>query len=193
MDEATIINRLRQGDPDVMGHVVERYHSRLFPVAYGICKNHEDVEEVLQDVYMLAMTKIDAFEERSRLFTWLYRITVNTALMKRRQNQRKSFAVSLESEEILSGWNDTYVGTDMDFPDWSQEEMVSAQQLQERIAGELKELPRKYQDVLALRAQGYSIKETSRALRTTPAAVKSRMHRGRLNLKGMLSGVLSEN
>lgn len=187
-EERTVLDLLKKGDPGAVEWIVEKYHSRLFSVAYGICKNHEDVEEVLQDAYMTAASKIDCFQERSRLFTWLYRITVNAALMKRRSNSRRPATVPLENPEMFAAGEEAAAG---DYsPGWNQEEMVTFKQLSKRLAGRVNELPRKYRTVLALRSQGYSIRETSRMLNTTPAAVKSRMHRGRLFLREELGAEL---
>jgi len=184
-EEAAILELLRSRDPEGVERIMEKYHARLFSVAYGICKNHEDVEEVLQDAYMMAASKIDYFEQRSRLFTWLYRITVNTALMKRRSNGRKLLTVSLENPEIFAAGDECAAG---DYSlEWNQEETVTFKQLQRKLSSRVEELPQKYRSVLALRSQGYSIRETSRILNTTPAAVKSRMHRGRLFLKEQLA------
>ena len=180
-EERTVLDLLRKGDPSGVEWMMAKYHSRLFSVAYGICKNHEDVEEVLQDAYMAAVSRIDCFEERSRLFTWLYRVTVNAALMKRRSNGRKPPTVSLENPEMFASGEEAASG---DYsPGWNQEEMVTFKQLRRRLASRVNELPHKYRTVLALRSQGFSIRETSKILNTTPAAVKSRMHRGRLFLR----------
>jgi len=187
-EEEAILALLRSGDPQGVERIMEKFHARLFSVAYGICKNHEDVEEVLQDAYMLAASKIDHFEERSRLFTWLYRITVNTALMKRRSNGRRLLTVSLENPEMFAGGEEQASG---DYTmEWNQEERVTFQQLQKELSRHVQELPWKYQSVLALRSRGYSIRETSKMLNTTPAAVKSRMHRGRLYLREQLGADL---
>jgi len=189
-EEQTILDLLRNRDPGGVEQLMEKYHSRLFSVAYGICKNHEDVEEVLQDAYMTAVSKIECFQERSRLFTWLYRITVNAALMKRRSNGRKLATVPLENPELFAAGDECAAG---DYsPGWNQEEMVTYKQLRKKLSSRVEELPMKYRSVLALRSQGYSIRETSRILNTTPAAVKSRMHRGRLFLREGLDPDLLE-
>jgi DNA-directed RNA polymerase specialized sigma24 family protein len=76
---------------------MQKYHGQLFSIANRICNNHADTEEVLQDVYWNALSKIDRFEERSTLATCLYRITVNASLLKVRSQKINKNTVSMEN------------------------------------------------------------------------------------------------
>ena len=86
-DEEKLVERLKDWDPEALESIMSKYRARLLAVANRICKNPADAEEIVQDVFVTAQNKIDRFEGRSTLATWLHRITVNTALMKLR-NQR---------------------------------------------------------------------------------------------------------
>ena len=77
-----MVSRLRKRDESALREVMERYNDKLFTVSNGICENLGDSEEVMLDVYMSLLEKIGQFERRSSLYTWLYRLTVNQALMK---------------------------------------------------------------------------------------------------------------
>ncbi len=191
-EEKAILGLLKRGNQEGLERIMEKYHDKLYAVAYRICNNHLDAEEVLQDVYMTAMRKIDKFEERSTLSTWIYRITVNAALMKRRSQRHQRSLVSLEA-----------VGSFL-MPDESQpslagriraqDDELMSKELYGRIHDVVDGLPEIYQRVFTLRdIQGYSIKETSRILNTTPAAVKSRLHRGRSLIRKGLRRYTAEN
>jgi len=65
-DERILIALIKGQDPAGLNLLVRKHHDRLFAVANRICNNPADSEEVLQDVYMTAMNKIDRFQERSR-------------------------------------------------------------------------------------------------------------------------------
>ncbi|MGH7359316.1 MAG: RNA polymerase sigma factor, partial [Candidatus Rokuibacteriota bacterium] len=80
---ASLIDRLRGGDTLALEEVMEQFAPRVHRLAYGITRNEADAEEVVQDVFLRLFRKIDAFEGRSALGTWIYRIAVNTALIKR--------------------------------------------------------------------------------------------------------------
>ncbi len=190
--EAELLRLLKQGDADGLNQIKRRYHDKLYSVAYRICNNHPDAEEVLQDVYMTTVQKIDRFEERSTLATWLYRITVNAALMKRRSQRHAKSTVPLESVGPFLGQGDNVLRFDAEAR--SQDDLLMVKELYEKIEEIVGSLPEIYQDVFSLRdLQGYSIKETSKILKTTPAAIKSRLHRGRFFIKEELKRYLAEN
>ena len=75
--------------------LMERHSSRVYRVAFGITRNHPEAEEVVQDVFLTLFRKIDMFEGRAALGTWLYRVAANAALIKRR-GKRVEMEVSLE-------------------------------------------------------------------------------------------------
>jgi RNA polymerase sigma-70 factor (ECF subfamily) len=190
--EEMLIHLLKEGDPQGLQHIKRKFHDKLYSVAYRICNNHSDAEEVLQDVYMTTVQKIDRFEERSTLATWLYRITVNAALMKRRSQRHAKSMVSLESVGPFLGQDENVLRFDNQAR--PQDDLLMVKELYGKIQEIVDSLPEIYQSVFSLRdLQGYSIKETSRILNTTPAAIKSRLHRGRFFIKEELKRYLAEN
>lgn len=190
--EAALLLLLKQGDPEGLQYIKRKYHDKLYSVAYRICNNHPDAEEVLQDVYMTTVQKIDRFEGRSTLATWLYRITVNAALMKRRSQRHSKAMVSLESVGPFLGQDENVLRFDGQAR--SQDDLLMVKELYGKIQEIVGSLPKIYQSVFSLRdLQGYSIKETSRILNTTPAAIKSRLHRGRFFIKEELRRYLDDN
>jgi|YNPNPStandDraft_1061719.scaffolds.fasta_scaffold22971_3 RNA polymerase sigma-70 factor (ECF subfamily) len=183
--QGSLVQMLRQRHPDALRTVMDKYNDKLFAVANRICRNPADSEEVLQDVYMTALNKIDSFEERSSLSTWLYRITVNAALMKLRAQRTSKNTISLDFS--LSSQLEDEVSREMDGSQRSPLEGLVSRELHREIEKAVGTLPEIYKAVFLLRdVNGYSIKETSRILKTTPAAVKSRLHRSRQYLRERL-------
>jgi RNA polymerase sigma-70 factor (ECF subfamily) len=190
--ETALLDLLKQGDTEGLKQIKRKYHDKLYSVAYRICNNHPDAEEVLQDVYLTAVQKIDRFEERSTLATWLYRITVNAALMKRRSQRHSKAMVSLESVGPFLGQDENVLRFDGQAR--SQDDLLMVKELYGKIQEIVDSLPEIYQSVFSLRdLHGYSIKETSKILKTTPAAIKSRLHRGRFFIKEELGRYLADN
>jgi len=70
-DEEELVERLKDRDPEALKVIMRKYCGRLFAVANRISKNPADAEEVVQDVFVTAFAKIDRFEGRSTLATWL--------------------------------------------------------------------------------------------------------------------------
>jgi hypothetical protein len=90
-----VIRLLRAGDAAGLEALMEAYAARVYRLAHGVTQNLADAEEVVQDVFLTVARKIAEFEGRSALSTWIYRITMNTALNKRR-GKRSEVEVSLE-------------------------------------------------------------------------------------------------
>ena len=186
-----VVDLLRRRDPEGLRIIMELYHDKLFSVAYGICKNHADAEEVLQDVYMTALNKIDRFEGRSNLSTWLHRITVNGALMKLRSQRSGKHTISMEDASPFLGQDDfLYNNKASRLPD----DILISKELCEQVFESVEALPNIYQNTFFLRdVQGFSVKEASELLSATPAAIKSRLHRSRFFIRENLSQYLNEN
>ena len=87
--EAQLIQRLRARDASALEVLMERHAGRLYRVAYGITRNDADAEEVVQDAFLALFRKIDSFEGRAALGSWLYRVTANAALIKHRGKRAK--------------------------------------------------------------------------------------------------------
>ena len=184
-----ILAMLRHNHEKAVEKLMESYHARLYAVASGICDNPLDAEEVLQDVYMTALDKVDRFEERSSLYTWLYRITVNAALMKRRKNRRHDSNTMYAEEYGAVSETADLLRSDVMF----QEDALFVSELSEGFFETLEAMPEIYRSVALLSADGYSTSEMSKILKLSPAAVKSRIHRSRNFFREAMKGYLSNN
>jgi len=192
---ASLIDRLRGGDAVALEEVMEQFAPRVHRLAYGITRNEADAEEVVQDVFLRLFRKIDAFEGRSALGTWIYRIAVNTALIKRR-GKRATLEVLLE-DHLPTFKDDGHREGDraMLLADWSEtpeEELLSGETrdlVRRLIAG----LPEQYRVVLLLRdMEELSNEETAEILDETIPSVKSRLHRARMALREQLTRAFAQ-
>jgi RNA polymerase sigma-70 factor (ECF subfamily) len=184
--EMTLVERLRGGDESALESLMDCFAARVYRLAYGITYNDADAEEVVQDVFVSLFRKIDAFEGRAALGTWIYRITVNAALIKRR-GKRVELEVLLE-DHLPTFREDGHREGDraLLLADWSEtpeEELLSNESrcaVRRMIAG----LPDHYRVVLLLRdLEELSNEETAEILNDSVASVKSRLHRARMALR----------
>jgi RNA polymerase sigma-70 factor (ECF subfamily) len=190
--EKRLLALLKKGDQEALREIINKYHDKLFSVANRICNNPADAEEILQDVYMIALNKIDRFEERSTLSTWLYRITVNAALMKLRSQRTTKSNLPIDGYTALLGEDENVLRFNEEVR--SPDDTLMTKEFYEKIRDSVQTLPEIYQSVFYLRdVQGYSIKETSEMLHTTPAAIKSRLHRSRFFLREKLGQHMHSN
>src|SRR5574341_2109572 len=84
LPEQQLVEVLRGGEEAAFEALLKRHQGKIYRLALSVTKNREDAEEVLQDVFLSVYRKIGSFDGRSAFGTWLYRICVNTALMKLR-------------------------------------------------------------------------------------------------------------
>jgi len=75
--EAALIRRVQAGDEMAFREIVERYQSKIFSIIYGILRNHNDAEDIAQQVFTKVYFSVGNFDFRSSLLTWVYKITVN--------------------------------------------------------------------------------------------------------------------
>ena len=179
-----LVRLAKRGDTRAFGKLMLRYQNKIYRLARRMTETDEDAEDVLQDAFVKAFRKLSTFKERSKFSTWLYRITVNIALMKLRR--RKLSTVSL-SEPVVTEDSSILRDIENGSPDPLERLLGrdSAEILDKAIAG----LRPNYRAVFVLRhVEGLSTRETARVLNIDVPAVKSRLHRARRELKLRLLG-----
>ncbi len=191
--DVALVERLRGGDRAALEILMERYASRIYRLAHGITRNEADAEEVVQDVFLTLFRKIHTFEGRAALGSWLYRVTTNAALIKRR-GQRLDREVPLDPHPPAF-LPDGHRAGDRDslLADWShtpETELLSAE-TRAILEQAIDALPGRYRAVVVLRdVEGLSNEEVAEAVGESVACVKSRIHRARMALREQLTRAL---
>ena len=80
--DAELVEALRQHEPTAAERLVARYGDRAYRLAVGITGNVQDAEEIVQDVFLTVLRKIETFRGESAFGSWLYRIAANAAYQK---------------------------------------------------------------------------------------------------------------
>ncbi|HKZ08558.1 MAG TPA: sigma-70 family RNA polymerase sigma factor [Methylomirabilota bacterium] len=191
--EDRLIQRLRARDTSALEVLMDRHTGRLYRLAYGITRNDADAEEVVQDAFLALFRKIDGFEGRAALGSWLYRVTANAALIKRR-GKRAELEVSLE-EQLPTYRADGHRDGDRSFllADWSEtpEETLLTGEARKTLEHALDRLPDHYRAVVVLReVEGLDNEEVASILGESVPTVKSRLHRARMALREELTRAL---
>lgn len=186
--ESAIVERLRRRDEQALAELASLYGQKIFQLAFRYMRNHEDAEEVVQDVLMKVFRKIESFRGDSALSSWIYRITFNTAMSRLRRG-KLTRAVEVTELEIGASMSDDGVNA-LDPADWSRmaDEELLRQQMRERLAEAVEDLPLIYREPVILRdLKGLSTEEASTRLRVKDQTLKSRLHRGRMLLRERLA------
>ena len=191
--DLTLVERLRHGDTTALETLMARYTDRVYRLAYGITGNAADAEEVVQDVFLTVFRKIHTFEGRAALGSWIYRVTTNAALIKRR-GRRSDREIPLEPS-LPVFLPDGHRAGDPAFlkADWSQtpEADLLSKETREILHQAIADLPDQYRAVVVLRdVQGLSNEEVADVVGESLPCVKSRLHRARMALREELSARL---
>jgi len=152
------------------------YSRRLYKTIAAITKSSQDAEDALQDTFLRAYLAIQTFEGRSNIYSWLTRIAINSALMVLRKQRARS-------EVLFDPQPDPQFETPFFEVRDSAPSPEEACNLDQRLLRTLHAIHRLSPPLQApIRMQlmhGRSVKEISRALNISKAAVKSRLHRAR--------------
>ncbi|MDZ7361686.1 MAG: sigma-70 family RNA polymerase sigma factor [candidate division KSB1 bacterium] len=188
--DGRLLAAVRRGDERAVRKLVDTYSPRLYNLALRILRNPQDAEDAVQETFITALDKLDQFDGRAELSTWIYRIGVNASLMalrKKRSQRRKEESIEVpEFEDIRS----------RELMDWNTDparELLKTE-MREVMETAIGKLPPKYRVVFVLRdLEGLSIAETSKALGLSAANVKVRLMRARLFLREALGQYFHES
>ena len=186
-DDAELVERLKAGDEEALELIFNRYSPKLYNVAQKILGEVADVEEVIQDVFWTAFRKAKSFRGNSQFSTWLYRLTVNAALGKVRRSRKSK---ETEYEEYLPKFQKDGHHSVRPVIDWSDtlDEKYAKCELRQLLSDSLDQLKSLDKSVVILSdMEGISDKEIAVMLGLTVSAVKTRLHRARLFLRGKLA------
>lgn len=185
LPDMQLIHRVRAGDPIAFELIMRRYNQRLFRLVRSMLRNEAEAEDVVQETYVRAYTKLGDFIGPQGFSSWLCRIAVNEALGRLRQKNR---VISLEEYQKAD---------ETDAAGRPEEAMTDSKPTPERLAanGELRRLleeaidalPDGFRAVFVLRAiEGMSVAETAEVLAIKPETVKTRFYRARRLLQGAI-------
>src|SRR4051812_22075667 len=111
--ELALVEAARSGDIGAFEQLVKKYDRNVFRIAQHITQNREDAEDVVQEAFLKAYSKLGNFQGQSKFYTWLVRIAVNEALMKLRKRKSDKTVSMDEDVETEEG------SMPREFADWS--------------------------------------------------------------------------
>ena len=184
-----LLKRLQQGDESALTELAAQFGSKIYQLAFRYLRNHEDAEEITQDVLYKVFRKVGEFRGDAALSSWIYRITFNSA-MSRLRSASYQRAQDEQREPVPVEGDDATVTSAQEVADWSNmaDEHLLRSQLRRRLVRAVLALPAIYRAPVVLRdLQGMSTEEASAMLRVKDQTLKSRLHRGRLILRKQLA------
>jgi RNA polymerase sigma-70 factor (ECF subfamily) len=183
-----LVKGIKSGDERAFEKMVDRYHARIYSLAYGVLHNAEDAEEATQDTFLTLYRKISTFDESRKFFSWFYRVALNSAYSRARRRQGSTVSI----QDYLPRFGSDGHLESADLRDWSVavEDEAASRELARRAEEFIGQLPRAYRDVIWM----YDVEEMpadqiAEILKISIPAFKSRLHRARLSVRQRLGEI----
>lgn len=181
-----LVGQVLAGDSAPFGEIVQRHEGRLYNTIYRLVGSAEDARDLLQDTFVKAYENLKTFRGGSSLYTWLFRIAVNTSLSHRRRRKWVQMSAPPGDEDNPNPGNtvaDTAAADPADRLITAETEVL----VQEAING----LDDEHRTVVVLRdIQHCDYRQIAEILEVPPGTVKSRLHRARMMLRDELQPLL---
>ena len=174
------------GEGAPFGEIVQRHEDRLYNTIYRLVGSAEDARDLLQDTFVKAYENLETFRGGSSLYTWLFRIAVNTSLSHRRRRKWVQMSVPAGNEDDPNPGNAVADTATMDPADG----LVTAE-TEKLVQEAINSLDDEHRTVVVLRdIQHCDYRQIAEILEVPTGTVKSRLHRARMLLRDKLEPLL---
>jgi RNA polymerase sigma-70 factor, ECF subfamily len=183
-NDAALIARALTRDAAALAEIMRRNNRRLYRAAWGILRDEQEAEDAVQDCYLKAFAALPNFRGEAALSTWLTRIAINEALMRRRKRQSQAASFGNVIPLRFEGAPTDEPAED---PTLSPESAAMRTQLRPYLEEAVGALPEDQRAVFVLRAlEELSVEETAQILDLNPQTVRTRFLRARRRLQERL-------
>ncbi|MCY3021083.1 MAG: sigma-70 family RNA polymerase sigma factor [Planctomycetota bacterium] len=190
-----LVRKAGAGDAEAFDALVTRYQDRVYNILARMCGSAEEAEDLAQETFLKAYRALGTFRQGSKFYTWLFRIAVNAAFSRRRQEmRRKSHETGhLDAAHDATGEGEQALRDVVPDPGNSDPAgRLEKEQLREQVRRGLAQLEPDHRAVVLLRdVEGLDYDAIADTLSISRAAVKSRLHRARQELARILKGLRS--
>lgn len=184
--DAAAVALVRAGDRNAFRPIVDRYSEMLFRLAYRMTGNEADAEEIVQETFLRAYRKLDSFDGRSSVSTWLFRIATNCSLdlLDRRKLRPQLLGIHPDGDEGAPGGR---VSSKQPNP----ERLAYSSEIQTNIHAALQSLTGVERIAFVLRhVEGHSIEEIAMALNVRSGAARQSLFRAVRKMRKFLAPTL---
>ncbi len=186
-DDRALLAALRKRSPQAFKELFELYSDRMFRLAVKMLADEDEAEDVVQDAFLRFFEKLESFQGRSQIGTWLYRTVHNLCIDRLRT--RKNFV------ELPDEGGDDALPIPTVFIDWRKvpEICLSEAEVNQQLDQAIVSLPETLRALFVLREiEGLSTRESAEVLGISESAAKVRLHRARLLLREKLTDYFVE-
>jgi len=188
--EAQFIERLKQGEAAAFSILVAERSAEIYGLLFRLTENSEEARDLTQETFLRAFQSIGNFRGEADLRTWIYRIAINQARNRWRwwRRRRRDATVSIDSTDDKGN---PPLSASLAENSNTPEQDTLAHERQRVLREALRTLGRVYREAVILRdIEGFTYEEIATTLDISVGTVKSRLARGRQELRRRLEGCL---
>jgi len=183
-----LVGKAKGGDLSAYDELVRRYQERIYNTVYHMTSNHEDANDLAQEVFIKAYQALKSFKGESSFYTWIYRIAVNRTINFLKQNGRRRH---LSLNDIDSQVEHDFFLTSLVSSETPYRNVKLAE-LQEKLNTAMSQLSEVHRMVVTLHdVQGISHEEIGKIMDCNVGTVRSRLYYARQQMQAMLSDYLT--
>jgi RNA polymerase sigma-70 factor (ECF subfamily) len=189
--EAQFIDRLKRGDAAAFEILVHERSGEIYGLLYRLTENSEEARDLTQETFLRAFQSIAHFRGESDLRTWMYRIAINQARNRWRWWRRRRRDVTVSIDAPQANGQNSLLATLKSDNGGNPEKEALAHERERALHKALSSLKRVYREAVVLRdIEGFAYEEIAVTLEISVGTVKSRLARGRQELRRKLEGSL---
>ena len=189
-EEAAVIAELKAGSESAFAWLVAQYHQPIYSLIARTIQNQSEAADLTQEVFVKVYRGIGNFHGDASLRTWIYRIALHEASNQRRwwcRHKKQEITIETECGDHFDGSGTFLKDMLVDQHD-SPFDMCAQQEIRERVEEEVRKVPEPFRTVVILRdIEGFGYEEIAEILNTNLGTIKSRLMRGRAQLKKQLA------
>lgn len=182
MNEKLQIQKVLKGDNSAFGYFVDTYQDMAITIAFRVCGNMQDAEDIVQDSFVKAYHNLHAFKSESKFSTWFYRIVYNTAITQVRGSSYHTEYVDYEQMDV----------TDM-YSDFDTMSRIEENEQKAVLNKALEMMPKDEGVILNLfYLEDNSIKDVTMITGLTEANIKVKLHRARKRMFDIMTNLMKQ-
>lgn len=171
LSEAELLAGCRAGQPQALAELIKRYQPAVLRVCISIVGSR-DVDDLVQEIFIKILQRLDRFEGRSALFTWIYEVTVNHCRDElRRRKRRRWFSLQALPQEVVER---------IPADEKPVADRLESDEVEQHLHREINKLKPKYRELVVLRdLEGLSYEDIAQICKIDVKLVKSRLFEAR--------------
>jgi len=182
-DDETLVNRIKDGDLSAFDELMKKYHRQVHLLAYKMTGNHEDAEDISQEVFSRVLKAIPNWKPKASFYTWLRTVTLNLCIDYHRTKVRHQTQSLDDKDNLIAN-----ITADSSY---SPLEIVEANELRQRVLKATEQLsPQQRKAFMLCHYGGLSREEAAQIMNCAVGTIKAHLSRATAKMRDLLKDLV---